>query len=117
MFHIVDRAAWESALQRGVYEPASLQAERFIHCSTRAQVAATANRFYRGRRDLLLLAIDPRRLTADLRFEPPRYPAGESPGELFPHIYGPLHPDAVARVLDFPCDADGGFHLPAALDE
>jgi GNAT superfamily N-acetyltransferase len=64
-------------------------------------VHTPANLFYAGRRDLILLAIDPDRLTAEVRVE-----GG------FPHLYGPLLPDAVFDVLPFPAgDDDGSFHL------
>jgi len=117
VYHLVPRAEWQAACARGVYAPASLETHGFIHCSTRAQVAETANRWLRGQRDLLLLEIDPRQATADLRFEPPVRPSGERPGERFPHLYGPLNLEAVTRVVEFPCQPDGSFHLPEALGE
>ena len=41
-------------------------------------------------------------------------PAGGS--KRFLHIYGPIPVDAVAEVIPFPCDAEGRFPLPAALE-
>ena len=60
------------------------------------QVTASANRFYADASELLVLHIDPSRLTSPLKAEA----AGS--GELFPHIYGPLNRDAVvsARTLE-----------------
>jgi uncharacterized protein (DUF952 family) len=115
--HIVKRSEWDDAVRRGSYAPASLRAEGFIHCSTRAQVIDTANRFYRGQQDLVVLCIDESRLRAELRYEAPTSPRGEAAGELFPHLHGELNVDAVVRVVELPCEADGGFRMPEGLRE
>jgi uncharacterized protein (DUF952 family) len=117
IYHIVAREDWEAALAAGSYRPDSLTAQGFVHCSTREQVVVTANRYFRGQDGLVLLCIEPSRLRAPLRFEPPDMP-GETPEGtqgLFPHIYGPLEPDAVVRVLPLPARADGSFALPLEL--
>jgi len=67
--HIVERDEWSRAVARGTYAPASLRQERFIHCSTIAQVIDTANRFYRGQDDLVVLCIEEARLKAELKYE------------------------------------------------
>ncbi|NTV63395.1 MAG: DUF952 domain-containing protein, partial [Oscillochloris sp.] len=90
----------------GAYAADSLTSEGFIHCSTREQVLATAARFFAGRRDLLLLAIDPARLSAELRYE-----EGDL-GVRFPHLYGPLELGAVIAAHPFAPGPDGAFHLP-----
>jgi len=115
LFHIVDRKQWQEAVARGVYAPASLPIEGFIHCSTAAQIVETANRWYRGQSGLVLLRIDPRRLSAELKHEPPINPADKRRAQRFPHIYGPLNLDAVACAIEFPCESDGTFRLPEAL--
>ncbi len=69
--HIVKRSEWADALARGIYAPASLRTEGFIHCSTIAQVVDTANRFYRGQDDLVVLCIEESRLKAELKYEAP----------------------------------------------
>jgi uncharacterized protein (DUF952 family) len=55
-----------------------------------------ATTYFRGVEGLLLLVIDPSRVSADIRVES----AGGA--EQFPHIYGPLNLDAVVetRLLD-----------------
>jgi uncharacterized protein (DUF952 family) len=68
----------------------------------------TANRFFRGQRDLLILSIDERRLAAPLKYEPPA-DGGELSDSRFPHLYGPLNLDAVMRADEFPCLPDGSF--------
>ena len=106
IFHIAARAAWEAARAAGVYRGDTLDGEGFIHCSTADQVVATANRYFRGRTDLVLLAIDPVRVEAEIRYE-----AAPS-GELFPHLYGPLALSAVRDVVDYRPGPDGTFAPP-----
>ena len=115
--HIVKRGEWEIAAGRGTYAPDTLQAEGFIHCSTKGQLSDTANRFYRGQNDLVVLCIEESRLKAELRYEAPAMQHGESAGKLFPHLYGELNVDAVVRVVALPCDADGSFRLLDELQE
>ena len=110
--HIVSRDEWNEAKRVGIYSPSSVQAEGFVHCSTIAQVTATANRLFHGRKNLVLLCIDESRLQADVRFEPSMEETTR--GDVFPHIYGPIELDAVVQVLDFACEADGSFSLPSA---
>jgi uncharacterized protein (DUF952 family) len=115
ILHIAIRADWDAARAAGSYRPASVEHEGFIHCSTIDQVVGTADRYFRGRDDLVLLCIDDLRVAGELRHEPPAV-IGGSPdrrtGELFPHLYGPLPLDAVIRVVPFPCREDGSFALP-----
>jgi uncharacterized protein (DUF952 family) len=117
ILHILSRSQWALALQYGCYRPPSLEAEGFIHCSTIAQVIDTANIFYRGQHDLLVLRIDERKLTSRLEFEAPATAGDARPQARFPHIHGPLNLDAVIDTIELPCDADGSFRLPVALDE
>ncbi len=95
LFHITTRAAWDAAQREGVYRADSLASEGFIHLSTDRQWLATADRFYRGMPDLLLLAIREDRLTAEVRYE-------LADGQRFPHLYGPLDLAAVVEVHELP---------------
>jgi uncharacterized protein (DUF952 family) len=115
--HIVKRIEWMHAVGRGTYAADSLRSEGFIHCSTLTQVIDTANRFYRGQRDLVVLCIEESRLTAELKYEAPAKSRDEPPGDLFPHLYGELNLGAVVRVVELPCEADGSFRLPDGLQE
>lgn len=114
IFHIVKSDDWEAAKVQGVYTPASLAAEGFIHCSSIGQVVETANLFYQGQRDLILLCIDQDKLTAPLRFEAPAGPVARASRD-FPHIYGALNLDSVVSAIDFPCKINGSFALPASV--
>lgn len=106
LLHICPRTAWDEAQQRGDYRADSLGTEGFIHCSTPAQVAGTANLLFRGRTGLVLLVIDGDRVAAPIRYED----AGS--GHIFPHVYGPLNLEAVVEVREFTPDADGTFVAP-----
>ncbi|MFZ5904829.1 MAG: DUF952 domain-containing protein [Chloroflexota bacterium] len=108
IYHIASRADWQSAQENGSYTADSLAAEGFIHCSNAEQVAGVAARFYAGQRGLVLLAINPQKLSSDLRYEP----GSDKPDELFPHIYGPLNLEAVASVLDLEPDSAGKWTPP-----
>ena len=105
VFHLVGARDWEQAGEP--YAPASLETEGFIHCSTAAQVPRTAGALFAGRADLLLVEIDPGRLGVPVRWED-CYETGEE----FPHLYGPLTPDAVIDVRPYVADEDGRFPDP-----
>ena len=77
-----------------------------MHCSEADQVAEVANVRFRGREDLVLLWIDPQRVRAEIKYED----ASDGSGT-FPHIYGPLDIDAVARVTAYR-ERDGAFQPP-----
>jgi uncharacterized protein (DUF952 family) len=81
----------------------------FIHLSARRQVAATLIKYFAGQRDPVLLAVDPCRLGASLRWEPSRG------GELFPHLYGPLNLDHVISIEALLLEEDGSHRLPAGV--
>jgi uncharacterized protein (DUF952 family) len=115
IFHIAVRAEWDVASPELGYIPPSITAEGFIHCSTREQVVETANLFYRGRTDLVLLVIDEKLLAAPLRCETPKGKDDVRAALSFPHIYGPLNLNAVLSTDPFPCGTDGTFELPSSL--
>lgn len=117
VIHLASSDAWLAAVEQGVYRAESLSSEGFIHCSTKSQIVGVANTFYRGQSDLVLLVLDPQKLEAELKWEPPAEPepAHASPGELFPHVYGPINLDAVTKVIPFEPDEEGIYALPEAL--
>jgi uncharacterized protein (DUF952 family) len=114
IYHITSRAEWAAARQRGEYVAPSLTSEGFIHCSTAKQIPHVANAFYRGRTDLVVLALDETATRSEVRWEAPAGPpaAGISESDLFPHIYGPINLEAVTQVLDLQPDSAGTFSLP-----
>ena len=119
ILHLASNDAWLASTKTGQYHADSLSTEGFIHCSTESQIVDVANAFYHGQHGLVLLVLDPEKLTAALKWEPPAHPNPERAArvgdELFPHIYGPLNVDAVLKVIPFEPDSDGNFSLPVEL--
>lgn len=107
ILHIAHSTAWQRAQVLGVYRDDALETEGFIHCSLPAQVIPVADVLYKGRTGLVLLCIDEKKVTTEVRYED-CYETGQT----FPHIYGPLKLDAVSNVVDFLPNADGTFTLP-----
>ncbi|MCR9150196.1 MAG: DUF952 domain-containing protein [Rhodobacteraceae bacterium] len=85
IFKIFRRSEWDAFRAAGATRGAPVDlADGYIHFSTAAQVAGTAARHFASESDLVLVAVDPGRLGADLRWEPSRG------GQLFPHLYREL---------------------------
>jgi uncharacterized protein (DUF952 family) len=115
ILHITTAGEWEAARADGKYRAPSLETEGFIHCSTPAQVVHVGDWFYRDVPDLVLLCIDPGKLTSELMWEASSDAfAGE-----FPHVYGPIPVSAVRAVVPW-TRGDEGFEIPTevrALEE
>lgn len=119
ILHITSKQDWSAAQAEGEYTAPSLATEGFIHFSTDKQAVHVADAFYRGRTDLVLLAVEESRLKPELKWEAPAGPPTDniSQADLFPHLYGPLNLDAVASVLDFqPDPTTGTFTFPKLSD-
>lgn len=99
---IFRRPEWDAfrAVGQTAGAPVDL-ADGFIHFSTPAQVAETAARHFAQESDLVLVAVDPDRLGAALKWEPSRG------GQLFPHLYRALRLDEVVWDKSLPLGATG----------
>lgn len=104
IYKIVPRSLWVRACASGVLTGAPVDhRDGFIHFSTAAQVARTADRHFAGQKDLLLLRVREAALGRALRYETSRDNA------LFPHLYGVLPVDLVEQALPFAVGQDGRF--------
>lgn len=102
IYKILPRAEWEAALARGVFEGSPVDlADGYIHFSTGAQAQETARKYFAGREDLLLLAVEGADLGEALKWEPSRG------GDLFPHLYAPLPTARVGAVTALGLGEDG----------
>jgi uncharacterized protein (DUF952 family) len=104
IYHITSEGEASEAQTSGEYTPLDFPREGFIHCSYEHQLDGVIKRRFQGRSDLVLLEIDPSRLTSKIIDE-----NLEGGTELFPHIYGHLPMSAVKirsirsiRGLSFP---------------
>ena len=101
VYKIVATEEWAAAETAGAFAGAAIdRADGFIHFSTAEQAPETAAKWFAGRGDLTLAAIDAEALGDDLRWEPSRG------GALFPHLYGVLPMSAVVWSRPLPLDAD-----------
>jgi uncharacterized protein (DUF952 family) len=111
VYKIVATEEWAAAETAGAFAGASVdRADGFIHFSTAEQAPVTAAKWFAGRGDLTLAAVDADALGGDLRWEPSRG------GALFPHLYGPLPMSAVVWSRPLPLGSDGG-HVFGSLAE
>jgi len=108
ILHITTRKDWEHAKQVGIYKTESLEKQGFIHCSYPSQLEKVADANYSGGKDLVLLCIESNRVRADVREEG----VGD---ESYPHVFGALNLDSVAKVVEFMPDKSGKFKLPPGL--
>lgn len=92
IYHVVPAEIWAKYDGEPIYAADSLQSEGFIHLSERQQVARVLDRYYRNVPDLLLLHVDPTKMTHELRYEE------AANGERFPRVYGPINKNAVVTV-------------------
>src|SRR4051812_38508865 len=106
ILHITPRARWEQAVAEGGYRGDTLETEGFIHCSTPKQLPWVAESFYEGRTGLVVLRIEPGKLTSPLKWESP-----PNSGEKFPHVYGPLNLDAVVGIAPLEDLLSGGIRV------
>ncbi len=107
IYKICPASLWHAATKAGIFRGSDVDLrDGFIHFSTAIQVFETAARHFAGAGDLVLVAVDERRLGPALRYEPSRG------GDLFPHLYGSLDPNLAVWVKPLPLGADGGHLFP-----
>jgi uncharacterized protein (DUF952 family) len=111
VYKIVSADLWQAAEDSGVFTGAGIDlSDGFIHLSTGAQARRTAQLYFTGHGNLVLVAVDGARLGEALKYEPSR------DGDLFPHLYGPLPLAAVLSVRPLPVGGDGNHIFPEDVD-
>ncbi len=94
---------WAAQPRDAPYAAASLASEGFIHCTDGAdELLATADRHYRADpRSFVALTVDLDRCGSPWRIEDAR--------GIYPHIYGPIAPDAIVDERAVRRAGDGRF--------
>jgi uncharacterized protein (DUF952 family) len=106
IFKIVGGQDWRAAEKLGVFVGSAVdRADGFIHFSGADQVAETASKWFSGRPDLILVAVNAQALGDSLRWETSRG------GALFPHLYASLPISAVRWQRPLPLASDGRLEL------
>ena len=109
IYKLLDRSEWLAAEAQGLFDGSAVDAaDGYIHFSTAAQLGETGRRYFTGRANLVLLAVDAAALGEALRWEPSRG------GDLFPHLYAPLPIAQVIAVRDVALGPDGAPALEPA---
>jgi len=102
IFHLVPESELSVGIDGGRYTPRRFEEDGFVHCTaTRLRVLAVAHDYFaKVHEPLVVLEIQPEALTSRLVCEAPAPIPGaratlRREGELFPHVYGPIHLAAV----------------------
>ena len=107
IYKICQKASWRAAEQNGIYRGSEADVrDGFIHFSTGTQLAGTAEKYFAGQSDLLIVAVDADALGSALKWERSRG------GELFPHLYTALPVEAVRWTQPLADEVDGRRTLP-----
>src|SRR5215212_3993661 len=112
--HLTSADYYRALPPEAPYLPPDFALDGFIHCTQDPAVLVhVANIFMKSvPGEVVVLVIDPERVTSELRLEAPSPAAPpDSPlaGVMFPHIYGPLNRDAIVEVRSVMRSADGTF--------
>ncbi len=111
IYKVCAQGAWKNACETGHFAgSADDLRDGFIHFSTAKQLRGTLAKHFAGQSDLVLVQVDPRVLTAEMRWE------ASTGGKLYPHLYGPLPTAAAVRVSPLVLGADGHHSLPEGFD-
>ena len=110
IFHLAPADRWKAWPANEPYVPAEYAADGFVHCTEGEELMLhVANTIYRETQgEFVLLVIAVERLIAPVRWE---HPAGDNLAPLFPHVYGPINPEAIIEIRRVMRDIDGAFLL------
>ena len=110
VYKILNPADWQVAEELGYTRTALDEGDGYVHLSTRAQVAETLALHYHGQDSVRLLEYVVEEMGGPVRWEESRG------GQLFPHLYSSLRPDAAIRTWTLSLDENGTPILPEDID-
>lgn len=107
IYKITPAALWQEAVAKGEFTGAPIDlADGYIHFSDAVQARKTAELYFSGQADLLLVALEADDFGDAMKWEASRG------GALFPHLYGTFTPAQALWVKPLPLNADGSHTFP-----
>ena len=104
IYLLASQEEYQKALKVGILTRDSLESEGFIHASPKNQLNRVANKFYNKVEQPIILLLDKKKITAEVKWEP-------ATGGLYPHIYGPLNMDSVVKQVPISLKGSGSFEI------
>ena len=102
LYKILPKAEWDLARAAGAFAGSAVDlADGFIHFSGHDTAQRTAQLYFKGQADLMLLTVEADDLGEALKWEASR------DGALFPHLFRDLKVDEVIAERALELDADG----------
>ena len=102
IYKILPKSEWDAARATGVFAGSAVDlADGFIHFSGHDTAQRTAELYFKGQSDLMLLTVEADHLGEALKWEATRG------GALFPHLFRALKVDEVTAERALELDADG----------
>jgi uncharacterized protein (DUF952 family) len=104
IFHIVKEKDYRSRNDGNRYLPSNFDGNGFVHCALELSVIQVANEYYANVvENVLLLRIDPSKLTSQTKYEPASPEKGigtlhTTSSLVFPHVYGPIENSAIEGI-------------------
>lgn len=105
LYHITNKFDYIKAKDKGIYDFCSLKTDGYIHLSFKSQVIDTANRYFRGKENLIIFEINAKKIEKFIKIE--NTMGGD---ELFPHLYNELPMNIIERVYDL-IETPAGFSM------
>lgn len=104
IYILIAKSDYEKAKKNGTLYEDSLETQGFIHASPIDQLTRVANKYYATAVDVQVMVVEAVEVYAAIKWEP-------ATGGLYPHIYGPLNMNAVARVVPVSKNSDGLYKI------
>ena len=102
ILHCMKRDTWEKVKRHKLFGDEYIKSDGFVHCSPVEYFWRVAPNFRDIGEELVLLCIDEKKLSAEVKYED-----GDQCGRFYPHVYGLIENDAVTMVLPFLRDHEG----------
>ncbi|MEL7490434.1 MAG: DUF952 domain-containing protein [Pseudomonadota bacterium] len=110
VYRLIAAADWDAAQKSGALAYSDIdERDGCFHLSTRAQALETARLYFAGHDDLLALEIAYTEICDACRWEP----ADARGGDLFPHYFGVIDANKVARAIKLEQAGDGYLFVEA----